>query len=84
MISMRVVDGMCCVLMISLSLTFKGFCQEDEPTMILKGHRSIVNQIRYNHNAHALASSGVEKVVKVRLAHLAELKCKNAVIERQY
>ena len=48
-----------------LSLAFKGFRHEDEPAMILKGHRSIVNQIRYNHHAQALASSGVEKVVKV-------------------
>ena len=33
--------------------------------MILEGHRSIVNQIRYNHHAQILASSGVEKVIKV-------------------
>ncbi len=37
-----------------------------EPFMVLEGHRSIVNQVRYNHHAQALASSGVEKCVKVR------------------
>ena len=33
--------------------------------MILKGHRSIVNQVRYCKNNALLASSGVEKVIKV-------------------
>ncbi|XP_065067254.1 DDB1- and CUL4-associated factor 5-like [Rhopilema esculentum] len=37
----------------------------DEPAMVLKGHRSIVNQIRYNHHAQAIVSSGVEKVIKL-------------------
>jgi DDB1- and CUL4-associated factor 5 len=31
----------------------------------LKGHRSIVNQVRYNSKFHLLVSSGVEKVIKV-------------------
>ena len=35
--------------------------------MVLKGHRSIVNQIRYNPYSHTIASSGVEKVIKVCL-----------------
>lgn len=34
--------------------------------MVLKGHRSIVNQVRYNKNNNLIASSGVEKMVKVK------------------
>lgn len=34
--------------------------------MVLHGHRSIVNQVRYNKNNNLIASSGVEKMVKVR------------------
>lgn len=33
--------------------------------MVLYGHRSIVNQVRYNPQKCLLASSGVEKIVKV-------------------
>lgn len=33
--------------------------------LVLKGHRSIVNQVRFNPANHLLISSGVEKVVKV-------------------
>lgn len=33
--------------------------------MVLYGHRSIVNQVRYNPQKCILASSGVEKVIKV-------------------
>jgi len=32
---------------------------------VLQGHRSIVNQVRYNHSRGIIASSGVEKVVKL-------------------
>ena len=32
---------------------------------VLQGHRSIVNQVRYNHSRSLLATSGVEKVVKL-------------------
>jgi len=32
---------------------------------VLQGHRSIVNQVRYNHSRGVIASSGVEKVVKL-------------------
>lgn len=35
--------------------------------MVLYGHRSIVNQVRYNRQKCILASSGVEKIVKVNL-----------------
>jgi len=37
----------------------------DNATAILKGHRSIVNQVRYNPSFNVIASSGVEKMVKV-------------------
>lgn len=33
--------------------------------MVLKGHRSIVNQVRYNKQNNLIASSGVEKMIKV-------------------
>lgn len=33
--------------------------------MVLYGHRSIVNQVRYNPQKCILASSGVEKVIKI-------------------
>ena len=36
-----------------------------EPHLKLQGHRSIVNQCRYNSKYNLLASSGVEKIVKV-------------------
>ena len=35
--------------------------------MVLHGHRSIVNQVRFNPATHMLISAGVEKVVKVCL-----------------
>jgi hypothetical protein len=34
--------------------------------MVLFGHRSIVNQVRYNYQKCLIASSGVEKIIKVR------------------
>lgn len=33
--------------------------------MVLYGHRSIVNQVRYNPQNCIIASSGVEKVIKI-------------------
>ncbi|KAL3874283.1 hypothetical protein ACJMK2_037322 [Sinanodonta woodiana] len=33
--------------------------------LVLKGHRSIVNQVRFNPQNHLIVSSGVEKIVKV-------------------
>ena len=38
---------------------------EDAAHMVLPGHRSIVNQTRYSKVHRVLASSGVEKIVKV-------------------
>ncbi|XP_052743960.1 DDB1- and CUL4-associated factor 5 [Bicyclus anynana] len=35
------------------------------PHMVLYGHRSIVNQVRFNSNYCLIASSGVEKIIKV-------------------
>jgi WD40 repeat protein len=37
----------------------------DKNQMVLYGHRSIVNQVRYNPQNCLLASSGVEKIIKV-------------------
>ncbi|XP_067119886.1 DDB1- and CUL4-associated factor 5-like [Centruroides vittatus] len=37
----------------------------NEAHLVLKGHRSIVNQVRYNQANTIFASSGVEKVVKL-------------------
>ncbi|KAL5284063.1 DCAF5 family protein [Megaselia abdita] len=33
--------------------------------MVLSGHRSIVNQVRYNYEHGVIASSGVEKIIKL-------------------
>lgn len=33
--------------------------------MVLRGHRSIVNQVRYNQVSCIFASSGVEKIIKI-------------------
>lgn len=33
--------------------------------MVLRGHRSIVNQVRYNQASCIFASSGVEKIIKI-------------------
>uniref|UniRef100_A0A8C5QP28 DDB1 and CUL4 associated factor 5 n=1 Tax=Leptobrachium leishanense TaxID=445787 RepID=A0A8C5QP28_9ANUR len=33
--------------------------------MILKGHRSIVNQVRFNPDTYMICSSGVEKIIKI-------------------
>lgn len=33
--------------------------------MILRGHRSVVNQVRYSPRLHTIVSSGVEKIIKV-------------------
>ncbi|XP_068436958.1 DDB1- and CUL4-associated factor 5 [Clinocottus analis] len=33
--------------------------------MVLKGHRSIVNQVRFNPHTYMICSSGVEKVIKM-------------------
>ena len=33
--------------------------------MVLRGHRSIVNQVRYNKSSALTISSGVEKIIKV-------------------
>lgn len=38
---------------------------ENNPHLVLPGHRSIVNQTRYSKNHRVLASSGVEKIIKV-------------------
>ena len=37
----------------------------DEANLVLLGHRSIVNQVRYNYKTATIASSGVEKVIKL-------------------
>lgn len=36
-----------------------------EAHMVLRGHRSIVNEVRFNPQNFIIASSGVEKIVKV-------------------
>lgn len=42
-----------------------GLAEWGEPHVVLHGHRSIVNQVRYNRYNNLIASSGVEKMVKV-------------------
>ena len=43
--------------------------------MILRGHRSIVNQVRYNQTSCVLASSGVEKIIKLWSPFPLDSKC---------
>ena len=47
------------------------------PHLILPGHRSIVNQTCYSRVHHVLASSGVEKIIKVWRLSLHE-SCKKS------
>lgn len=37
----------------------------DTAKLILSGHRSIVNQVRFNPATHMIISAGVEKIIKV-------------------
>ncbi|RWS03316.1 DDB1- and CUL4-associated factor 5-like protein [Dinothrombium tinctorium] len=37
----------------------------DKAHLILRGHRSIVNQVRFNYTNSIIASSGVEKIIKL-------------------
>ncbi|XP_022095639.1 DDB1- and CUL4-associated factor 5-like isoform X2 [Acanthaster planci] len=37
----------------------------DEAKLVLQGHRSIVNQVRFNAFTHNIVSSGVEKIIKL-------------------
>jgi hypothetical protein len=46
----------------------------NEACMVLKGHRSIVNQVRYNPSYDLLASSGVEKMIKVSALVVLKIK----------
>ncbi|WAR18248.1 DCAF5-like protein [Mya arenaria] len=45
--------------------------------MVLKGHRSIVNQVRFNQANHIIVSSGVEKIIKVWSAFPLSSKAQN-------
>lgn len=42
---------------------------QDRAHLVLQGHRSIVNQVRYNSQRSVIASSGVEKIVKFWSVH---------------
>ena len=33
--------------------------------MILRGHRSVVNEVQYSRRLQIIASSGIEKIIKV-------------------
>ncbi|RWS22612.1 DDB1- and CUL4-associated factor 5-like protein [Leptotrombidium deliense] len=37
----------------------------DKAQLVLRGHRSIVNQVRFNYSNSIIASSGVEKIIKL-------------------
>ncbi|XP_061700120.1 DDB1- and CUL4-associated factor 5 [Syngnathoides biaculeatus] len=63
--------------------------------MVLKGHRSIVNQVRFNPHTYMICSSGVEKVIKVwspyqqpdslgDLDGCAEDKCRSLYTHEEY
>ena len=42
--------------------------QQNVPHLVLPGHRSIVNQTRYSKTHHVLVTSGVEKLIKVKIS----------------
>ena len=46
-----------------ISVFFVGWV--DSAHLVLRGHRSIVNQVRYNKPHGVVVSSGVEKLIKV-------------------
>lgn len=49
-----------------------------QATAVLRGHRSIVNHVRYNQKLKVLASCGIEKIVKVvQLSLLFKSRLKN-------
>ncbi|XP_077586883.1 DDB1- and CUL4-associated factor 5 isoform X2 [Stigmatopora nigra] len=63
--------------------------------MVLKGHRSIVNQVRFNPQTYMICSSGVEKVIKAwspyqqpdslgDLDGCAEDKCRSLYTHEEY
>jgi hypothetical protein len=56
----------------------------DQNQMVLYGHRSIVNQIRYNPQKCLLASSGVEKIIKVSVFHNNCESCVNNSLKTNY
>lgn len=47
----------------------------DSAHMILRGHRSIVNHVRYNPKYCILASSGVEKIIKIWSPFTLGVRC---------
>lgn len=49
--------------------------------MVLKGHRSIVNQVRFNPHTYMICSSGVEKVIKVSTETSQHLQENEEVVE---
>ena len=49
----------------------------------LRGHRSIVNQCRYNKKYHLLATSGVEKVIKIWSPYEMPGNCSGGLLGRQ-
>ncbi|CAH0594333.1 unnamed protein product [Chrysodeixis includens] len=57
-----------------------GDTEVEPPHIVLYGHRSIVNQVRYNPHYCLIASSGVEKIIKVWSA-LEFPKMRGALLE---
>ncbi|KAK0182076.1 hypothetical protein PV327_000247 [Microctonus hyperodae] len=61
----------------------------DSAHMILRGHRSIVNHVRYNPKYCILASSGVEKIIKIWSPFTLGVRClggltsTDGILERQ-
>lgn len=66
--SCRTYDSSYFVKVLQLFNTFITVISENfvsDAHMVLKGHRSIVNEVRFNPQNFIIASSGVEKIVKV-------------------
>lgn len=54
-----------CVYLWKIPLDLSESYTQTEPHMILRGHRSIVNQVRYCPHSQFIISSGVEKLIKL-------------------
>lgn len=47
----------------------------DRAFLVLSGHRSIVNQVRFNPATCMIISAGVEKIIKVKLLYVCVCPC---------
>lgn len=58
--------------MLRLDAVLSGTEKVTEAYTVLKGHRSIVNHVRYARTSQMVISCGVEKIIKVRMKALLQ------------